>query len=440
MMKRPKKSFLIIVLITAAVWFSRGLLAQETRSNPISAQEPPQFEFLNSLVEEALRVNPSIQAARQNWQASTKRPSQVSSLPNPELNFGSMTSPNPIPITTVGEDPLSWVTFMFMQKIPWPGKLGLRGDIAETEAEQSSRSYEAVTLQVARQVKESYFNLYYIDRATSILNRYRDLLDKFSRIVEARYAVGEGIQADVLRAQVEISLILERLELLEERREVAQARINSLLNRSPDVPVPQVEPIDLQDIVEIPFSLERMYLMAREANPEIQREDLEIQKASLGLDLAKKELFPNFNVSGTYFLRSGPFPNMYEYRVGLELPLYFWRKERLGVEENVEELARARHGYQSRLQDVTFRIKDSYIGARTSRRLIDLYRGGIIPQATAALDSALSAYEVGSVDFLTLVENALTILNYELQYHEEIRDYYRNLVSLEEVLAVLLVR
>ena len=141
-----------------------------------------------------------------------------------------------------------------------------------------------------------------------------------------------------------------------------------------------------------------------------------------------------------YLLRGGPFDNMYEYRLGLEVPLYFWRKERLGVEEKVEDLERARHGYRRRLQDITFRIKDSYVGARTSRRLIELYRQGIVPQAAAELDSALSAYEVGTVDFLTLVENALTILNYELRYHEEIRDYYQKLASLEEVLGLVLVR
>ncbi len=130
---------------------------------------------------------------------------------------------------------------------------------------------------------------------------------------------------------------------------------------------------------------------------------------------------------------------MYEYRAGLEIPLYFWRKERLGVEENLEELEQAKHRYQSKLQDITFGIKESYIGARTSGRLIELYRRGIVPQATAALDSALSAYEVGTVDFLTLVDNALTILNYEVQYQEELRDYFQNLARLEQLLDLVLV-
>ncbi|MDA2926294.1 TolC family protein [Acidobacteria bacterium AH-259-G07] len=131
---------------------------------------------------------------------------------------------------------------------------------------------------------------------------------------------------------------------------------------------------------------------------------------------------------------------MYEYRLGLKIPLYFWRKERLGVEENVEELARSSYSYQSKLQQVTFSIKDAYIGARTAQRLIQLYRQGIIPQAIASLDSALSAYEVGSVDFLALIDNALTVLNYELQYHEETRDYFQNLARLEELLGFVFLK
>ena len=398
------------------------------------------FELLNSLVEEALRVNPSIQAARKRWAASTKRPSQASSLPNPELTFGSMSSGNPLPYSTIADGPLSWGSFMFMQKIPWPGKLDLKGEIAETEAAQAAQQYRMVTLDVLRLLKEAYFELHYSSRSDEILRRYLDLLDKFSRIAGARYSLGEGIQADVLRSQVEISLLQERLEVLEERRESARARINALLNRSPDVLVPAVPPVRNASVKELPFSLERLYLMAREQNPEIDAERIEIQKASLRLDLARKDLLPDFSLSAAYVQRGGAFDSMYEYRAGLEIPLYFWRKERLGVEENVEELERARHSYRSKLQKITFQIKDSYIGARTSQRLIRLYGEGIIPQATASLDSALSAYEVDTVDFLTLVDNVLTILNYELQYQKKLRDYFQHVARLEQLLDVVLVR
>ena len=216
---------------------SSALSAQDL---PPAAQPEQSFEVLNSLVEEALRSSPSIQATRKEWEVSTKRPSQVASLPNPELTFSSMSSANILPYSTIGNGPLSWASFMFKQKIPWPGKLNLKGDIAETEAAQKAHLYQAATFQVIRQLKTAYFELTYVDQATRILNRYQDLLQRLSRIAEARYSVGEGLQADVLRSQVEISLIMERLELLGQQRESAQAQINSLLNRSPDVVLPQL--------------------------------------------------------------------------------------------------------------------------------------------------------------------------------------------------------
>jgi len=431
-----KAHFMIFILMGSFLWTSWVLGAQDL---PPAEQPEQSFEFLNGLVEEALRSSPVIQATRKKWEASTKRPSQVASLPNPELTFGSMSSGNLLPYSTIGSGPLSWASFMFKQKIPWPGKLNLKGEIAETEAAQKAQIYQAATFQIIRQLKTAYFELTYVDQATRILDRYRDLLQRLSRIAEARYSVGEGLQVDVLRSQVEISLIVERLELLGQQRESAQARINSLLNRSPDVVLPQLARVE-DTSVELPFSLERLYLTAREQNPEIEAERLEIQKASLQLDLSKKKFFPDLNISTTYMLRGGPFDNMYEYRLGVEIPLYFWRKERFGVEENIEEIERSKHSYQSKLQQVTFNIKDAYIGARTAQTLIRLYRQGIIPQATASLDSALSAYEVGSIDFLNLIDNALTVLNYELRYHEETGDYFQNLVRLEELLAFVFVQ
>lgn len=438
MNKRTGRKAHLWVLILTGSFFGTSL-ALGAQDLPPAEQPEQSFELLNNLVEEALRSNPFIQAAQKKWAASTKRPSQVASLPNPEVSFGSMSSGNLLPYSTIGSGPLSWASFMFKQKIPWPGKLSLKGDIAKTEAAQKAQVYQAATFQIIRQLKTAYFELTYFDQATSILNRYRDLLQRLSRIAEAKYTVGEGLQADVLRSQVEISLIVERLELLGRQRERAQARINTLLNRSPDLVLPQLVPVE-DTSVELPFSLERLYLTAREQNPEIEAERLEIQKASLQLDLSKKKFFPDLNLSTTYMLRGGPFDNMYEYRLGLEIPLYFWRKERFGVEEKVEEIERSKHSYQSKLQQVTFNIKDAYIGARSAQSLIRLYRQGIIPQATASLDSALSAYEVGNIDFLNLIDNALTVLNYELRYHEETSDYFQNLVRLEESLGFVFVK
>jgi outer membrane protein, heavy metal efflux system len=406
----------------------------------VAAQPPDRseeaFRMLDDLVREALHSNPSIRAARSRWAASTKRAPQVSSLPNPEFRIGSMTG-NPLPYSTIGSGPLDWASFMFMQKIPWPGKLSLEGEVAETEAAVRAREYEAETLEVIRDVKEAFFRLHYVHQAEEILERYRNLLERLVRIAEARYGVGEGLMQDVLRAQIEVSLIVERLEVLAGQRERVKARMNSLLNRPPDSPLREI-PTFMEVTIEVPFSLERLYLTARERNPEIDADRLEIQKASLERERAGKDFLPDFTVSAGYFQRGG-FGSMYEYTVGVEIPLYWRRKESRAVEERVEAREAARHEYHRRLQEITFTIKDAYIGARTSRRLLELYRTGIIPQATAALDSSLSSYQVGAADFLTLTNNALTILTYELQYAAELRDYHENLVTLERQLGVNLV-
>ena len=398
----------------------------------------PAFMLLDELVRDALHSNPSIRAARSRWAASTKRPSQVSTLPNPEVGFSSMTSGNALPYSTLGMGPVDWASFMFTQKIPWPGKLALEGEMAETESARQARDYQAVTLEIIREVKEAFFQIHTLDRSREILLKYRDLLDRFARISESRYGVGEGLMQDPLRAQVEISLILERLELLDVERESLEARLNALLNRPMDAPVGSLPAID-DSTIELPFSLDKLYLLARERNPAIAAGRLDIQQASLRLERSRKDFLPDFTVSAGYFLRGGEFRNMYEYRVGIELPLYWRRKERMAVEESVENLQGSRHEYERKLQDVAYRIKDSYIAARTSQRLLELYRGGVIPQATAALDSSISSYHVGSLDFLTLSTNALTILNYELQVQKELGDYYRSLVRLEQQLGMNLV-
>lgn len=459
MNSRTRTDLLALILMGTVFWpsldlFAQAILGEEDDPKPLSllgtsavgtsqdstrSGEQAPFEFLNGLVEEVLRLNPSIHSARLKWAASTKRPPQVGSLPNPEVSFSSMSSGNLLPYSTIGNGPLSWASFMFMQKLPWPGKLNLKREIAETEAAQHAQRYQAVTLSTVRQLKTAYFDVGYIDQATTILSRHLELLQQLSKIAEVKYTVGESLQADVLRSQVEISLIWERLELLHQQRESAQARINTLLNRSPDIALPQVAQAE-HSSVELPFSLEKLYLMAREQNPEMETERLEIQKASLQVDLAKKMFFPDLHISTSYMLRGGPFDNMYEYRVGVEIPLYFWKKERFGVEENVEELERSKYDYQSKLQEITFKIKDAYIQARTAQTLIRLYRQGIIPQATASLDSALSAYEVGSLDFLALIDNALTVFNYDLQYQEKTRDYFQSLVRLEELLGFVFVK
>ncbi len=413
--------------------------AEAVRSPESGSVESPVLAPLNRLVKELLQHSPRIQGALRKWQASTKRSSQVAALPNPEFSIGSMGGSNPIPFSNWKPEPLNWSSVMFQQDIPWPGKRALKGEVAAIEADLEAFRYRRVTLETVAELKEAYFQLQYLDRSAEILERYRNLVEKFARIAEARYGVGDGLQTDVLRAQVEISLVVERLEVVDGRRESVRSRLNSLLNRRLEQQLPAPNPIE-KAFIPLPFSLEELYLSGRESNPEVKIQRLEIRKANSQFSLSKKQVFPDLTFSASYFLRSQPLDNMYEYRLGLKLPLFFWRKERRGIEEKALDQRRSQHDYQDKLQEVVFWIKDAYINARTAARLAELYQKGIIPQSLAALDSALASYEVGAADFLTLLDNALTVLNYEVQYQEELRDYFQSLVRLETLLDTVLVR
>ena len=156
-----------------------------------------------------------------------------------------------------------------------------------------------------------------------------------------------------------------------------------------------------------------------------------MSRQAVALNLSRKEYRPDFAV-GFEWQRTGSMHRDY-YVAAFEakIPLYFWRKQRLGVEEAASKLVEARHTFRAKTRDLLFEIKDHYLMARAADRLVSLYRSAIIPQATLALESAISAYEVGSADFLTLISAATVLLDYELEYYRQLSAYQQALARME---------
>ncbi len=158
---------------------------------------------------------------------------------------------------------------------------------------------------------------------------------------------------------------------------------------------------------------------------------------ALAVRLARKNFRPDFSLTAAYFNR-GQFTSLWETRLDIKLPLYFWRKQRYGVREAAARLAQSRREYAATEQEIFFRIKDEYLSAQASDRLVSLYAKAIVPQATLALESSLSGYEVGNVDFLTLINNFVTILDYETNYWDQYAGLAASLARLEELVATKL--
>ena len=191
---------------------------------------------LTSLVQEATERNPEIQAARRAVQAKRARVPQAGAWPDPKLSvsYGGNVLP---PFTLMAGDPSSARQIMAEQEIPYPGKTRLRTEIASRDADAEALAYEAVRRRIAAEVKQAYFDLWLTDQSLSTLRKDRELLEKFEKIAEIRYSVGKAAQQDVLKAQVELTRLLERQTVLEQSRQTFQAQLNSLRNLPPDVPI-----------------------------------------------------------------------------------------------------------------------------------------------------------------------------------------------------------
>jgi outer membrane protein, heavy metal efflux system len=391
---------------------------------------------LDGLVAEALSNNREILAAQKRYEAARQRPSQASSLPDPMFSPGYTSNGNPLPGAQLGVSPTSSIGFMLSQEFPFPGKQKLRGNMATKEAEAEFQDYQGVQLKVLSQLKQAYYRLSYSYSARDVLERNRELLRKMLRITEARYAVGRAAQQDVFKTQTQLSILEIRLVDLQREHNSREAEIDSLLNRAPGAPLGR--PPDLQP-KEFGTPLDELYAGAGRSAPMLLRDQKMIQRAEIAVNMARKDYYPDYTVSFGYF-NQGSMPAMYQARVDFKLPAYFWRKQRAGLTGQAQSLAESRHNYEATDQSLHFRIKDDYLMATTSSQLMKLYGQTVVPQATLTLESSLASYETGAVDFLSVLTNYIAVVEYEMNYYEEMQNFYLALSRLEEMTAMPLIQ
>jgi outer membrane protein TolC len=262
-----------------------------------------------------------------------------------------------------------------------------------------------------------------------LLLEKKEILEKALRLAEIKYSVGKGIQADVFKAQVEVSAIEEMILTMKQMAEAAKANINSLLDFSSDNP--------LGIPAEIPFyelkkELSELLEAAMKNSPVLKEAELMIEQGMSEVDLAKKEFYPNFMVqAGKDF--KGQFKDMYEVMVGIEIPLYRGRKQAKLLEESRSKLSSSRNSLASMKNEIGFMLNENFLTAKTSENLIKLYKERIIPQATLSLESSLSNYEVDRVDFLMLLSDINSLFSYEMEYIKNLTNLWISVSRIEEM-------
>ncbi|MBP6076222.1 MAG: TolC family protein [Nitrosomonas sp.] len=379
------------------------------------------FSRLDELVQEALAKNPDIRASLQRWESARAVIPQVQTLPDPKVTMGYR--------DMARQD----VMYGLSQEIPFPGKLGLKGEIAARRSDRIEQDYLATQLAVIARLKEVFYDLHFVHDSIRVLQQTMLLLQQFEKTATARYSVGQAAQQDVLRASTEISRLLARLATLEQRRQSLHAGINRILNRLPSDPLGMPEEIRF---TPMRYSIAELNDLLDQSSPLLHGQQRTVEQGNQAIALAKREYYPDFELSGLGTRDPVMNVNGYQVMLNIKIPLYYATKQREGVNEAIASREAVFQDLHALRQELLARIKDDMAQAERAELLIKLLRDAIIPQSRLTLASAQASYAVGRVDFLTLLNSLLTLQENELEFHSEMVEHKKALARLEGIIGV----
>lgn len=387
----------------------------------VFAQEGPSLELV---IDEAVKNNPEILAAKRAYEAANARIWQAASLADPifEMEYNRM-----IADRDLSGEPMK--SFAISQDVPFPTKLYFRARIAAKMARMAYENYQAKTRDVIARVKAAYAELFIIHKSIQIMMENKNILSKFSELAVTRYSTGASGQEDALKAQIELAKVDNELVMLEQKKITSQARLNVLLNRDPgeEMGMPAAEgPVTFKRPVDA------FYKMAKENNPELKAYGYAIDRGRAAYRLAINEFAPDFMVKYSQMVDGGePQGGMWAGMVGVTVPLWFVQKQAFGVKEMKAELAMAEAEYKMKENMVLLDIRDSYARADANKKIVELYETSFLPQANETVKAALRSYEAGKTDFLTLLDSQRMQIEFKLDHYKSILELRMALADLE---------
>lgn len=319
------------------------------------------------------------------------------------------------------------------QRLPFPGKRGLRKEVASKDAEAIEQGYHETVNRVVHNLKTAYFDLGLTLEMIKLVEKNKQTLEHFLRIAEERYQVGQGSQADVLKAQTQVSRMLDRLLGLAREQPVFEAELIRALGRNAKGEIPLPMSLHIQ---EAPLMLETLQQEALAQRPQLLALQSLIARSEKSVDLARKAYYPDFDVRLSYGQRDNMLDgtrrdDMVSMTVAVNLPVWRGNKIQPRIMESEALRDQASSLYQAQTNEIAARLRQQIAMAEQSLKSVKLYQTAILPQAKLTVESALAAYRVNRVDFLTLLDNQMTVFDYETNLITAMANYNKALAEID---------
>lgn len=399
--------------------------------SPSWAQSTPAISSdtitLGAVLEIVRKENPEIKAARKEWEAAKAKVLSEKTWPDPQVGveyWGFRKSS-----LNVSESPERW--YDISQEIPFPGKLYWRGKAAKHGARREEGLYQATEREVLAQVKEAYYGLMVAERATEIFKENLEIIRRFAKVAESKYASGKATQSDALRAQVELSKMLNMRLTVDQERETAQARLNSLLDRHPEEPL---RTADEPSLAPLKYSFQELEQLAMENRPEVHAASHHVDHMKAELAAMRADYLPDTMVQYTLRKVEGQETDAIA-MFKADVPLWFWRQGSL-VNAAKREKEHADAMLRSAKTMTRYEVKEFLVQVQTSQRLVELYKTTVLPQAEQSLKVTEAGYRSDRIGFLDLLDSQRALVEFQLEYYQYLGRYGSSLAQLERVVGV----
>ena len=404
--------FVLVILVMGIAGLVSG--AQESAADANAPQT------LSEYLRYAALHNAGLKATFEEWKAALEQVPQAKALPDPTFTYGYF-------IEQIETRQQAGI----MQMFPWFGKIEARTDAAAAAAKAAHKRYEARKLQLFFDVKEAFYEYLYLASAIQIARENLELMRHFEEVARTRYLTATATHPDIIRAQIRVEELRYRLDALQQQREPTVARLNAVLNRPAEAPLPwpREEPI-------LPLEIDHRTIVTamKESNPQLQAMGFDIEQLRREVDVAKRNFYPDIGLGADWMrMNMGETSGSEDdFMLGVQLNLPIWRRSYKAGELQARAMARrAQHEKKEMENELVARTARTLYEYEDRGRRVQLYGKTLVPKAEQLIGASEAAYMAGAIDFLSLIDAQQNLLEYQLEYERASASQQQGLAELE---------